>query len=316
MKRPRVLIGSCGGLTGSYLTRQFCRRLGCYVVGADTTDLQVTRHFANDFVRLPAATDPRFYSQLVCCLREKEIDVYLPTHSKEIREVARLEHQLRTDWGGHFLVSPYQTYLELDQKQTANENLRKAGIPVPLQYLSPKDVPAYPVFMKPNSGSGSQRAQSVPTAGLHREFAAADPDASFYECIEGTEYTVDCLFDIDGHLVGYNPRIRQKSMGGAVIVSKNDHSFDIAPYLQALSSHFLFRGCVNFQYIVRDDIPYFIDINLRYASGGLPLTVASGLDIPRLLLELLDGKVISPLGCCGNDGLTMYRYFDEYFEIT
>ena len=73
---------------------------------------------------------------------------------------------------------------------------------------------------------------------------------------------------------------------------------------------------MNFQYIVRDDIPYFIDINLRYASGGLPLTVASGLDIPRLLLELLDGKVISPLGCCGNDGLTMYRYFDEYFEIT
>lgn len=316
MKQLRIMIGSCGGLTGSYLTRQFRQRLGCYVVGADSSTQQVTRFFANDFVRLPPASNSEFYEQLVRCLIENEIDVYLPTHSKEIREIARLEQQLHADWGGRFLVSPYPTYLKLDQKQAANESLREAGLPVPLQYLSPEDVPAYPVFMKPNSGSGSQRAQSVPTAELHRAFAAADPEASFYERIDGTEYTVDCLFDADGHLVGYNPRIRQKSMGGAVIVSKNDHSFDIAPFLQRLSSHFRFCGCVNFQYIVRNGTPYFIDINLRYASGGLPLTVASGLDVPSLLLDILSGKAVSPIGCCGNDGLTMYRYFDEYFEMT
>ncbi len=96
-----------------------------------------------------------------------------------------------------------------------------------------------------------------------------------------------------------------------------NHSFDIAPYLQMLSSHFFsFGGCVNFQYIVRDDILYFIDINLRATRPADSPNGRAGLDIPRLLLELLDGEAISPLGCCGNDGLTMYRYFDEYFEIT
>lgn len=314
MGAPRILIGSCGGLTGSYLAREFRGRLGCYVIGADASMQQVTRHFTDDFVLLPPAGVPDFYEQLLRCLRDKNIDYYFPTHSKEIREISRLENSLRSDWNGNFVVSPYETYLALDQKQTANERLRAIGIPVPQFYRSPEAVPAYPIFMKPNAGSGSQKSQVIPTVELHRAYAVADPGAGFYERVVGTEYTVDCLFNAEGQLLGYNPRTRVKSMGGAVIISKNDHSFDIGPYLQTLAVGFRFKGCVNFQYIVRSGVPYFIDMNLRYASGGLPLTVVSGLDIPQLLLDILDGKQVEPVGCCANDGLTMYRYFNEYFE--
>lgn len=309
----RVLIGSCGGLTGSYLVRQF-KKKGCYVVAADSNPENVTRHFADKFIQLPPSNDPAFIEKLITSLRENDIYAYVPTHSKEIREIARQEEVLRKEWAGNFIVSPYETFEKLDNKKVANTNLKKAGIPVPELILSPGQSVTYPIFMKPDEGSGSRKAQAVESLGLHQEYAQLDPGASFYQMIRGTEYTVDCIFDEHGILLAYNQRIRVKSMGGAVIITKTNHHFDIFPFLKKLAASFTFKGCVNFQYILSGGIPYFIDINLRYAAGGLPLTVALGIDVPQILLDLWDHGSTNIKEVCPSKTLTMYRYFEEWYE--
>ena len=309
----RILIGSCGGLTGSYLTRQF-RQLGCYVIGADAGERNATRFFADEFVKLPVAKSEAFISKLLDVLRDYRIDYYIPTHSQEIRVVSQNEELLRNCWSGAFLVSPSETFDMLDDKKTANAHLTAAGIPVPQMYQSLADVEQYPVFMKPNVGSGSRDSRKVETLQLAQAYEAIQPDSTFYRCITGTEYTVDCMFDDRGRLLGYNQRVREKSMGGAVIVTRNDYRFDILPYLKKLESAFVFKGCVNFQYILSDGVPYFIDINLRYASGGLPLTVESGVHVPRIMLDLFERRPVEGVQSCAADGKTMYRYFEEIFE--
>lgn len=311
--KKRILIGSCGGLTGSYLARQF-RALDCHVIGADAGMNNATRFMTDEFVNLPVAKDQNFIPRLLQVLKELRVDYYIPTHSQEIRVVAQKEQLLRENWDGEFIVSPWETFELLDDKKSANASLKAAGIPVPELYESIADIPAYPVFMKPNMGSGSRNSRKVETKRLAEAFEELEPGSSFYQCISGTEFTVDCMFDRDGKLLGYNQRVRQKSMGGAVIVTRNDYSFEILPFLKRLEQAFVFRGCVNFQYILSEGVPYFIDVNLRYASGGLPLTVASGVPVPRMMLDIFEGKPVCEASSCSADGKTMYRYFEEIFE--
>lgn len=313
--KTRILIGSCGGLTGCYLARQFKKIAGCTVIGADLSPKNAARPFLDDFIVLPAASSSMFRVELTEALNQQKINCYFPTHSQEIKAVSKDETWLRGHWDGNFLVSPYETFLKLDNKQTANENLQQAGLPVPRLIGDPSPDIKYPIFMKPNVGSGGKRTQAVESEILHREYAHIYPDCSFYEQIQGREFTVDCIFDDHGYLIGYNQRARLKSMGGAVIVTQNNYDFDIFPYLKKLESSFLIKGCVNFQYILSRGVPYFTDINLRYASGGLPLTVASGVDVPRILLDIFAGRPVDYVRSCSADRKTMYRYFEEWYEI-
>ena len=84
--------------------------------------------------------------------------------------------------------------------------------------------------------------------------------------------------------------------------------------VKKLESNWDFRGCVNFQFIVRENVPYFIDINLRYPSGGLPITVHSGIDVPHIIIRLADGDAINEKEYSINSNVrVMYRYYEEVY---
>ena len=308
-----ILIGSCGGLVGSYLSRQF-KKMGNIVFGMDTSFPNVTSAFLDKEIEISKASDPSFFDSLIKILNENKIDCYIPTNSKEIVEVSKIENNIREKWNGFFIVCPYETFELLDGKKDANINLSRIGIPVPRLYETLLSDDKYPIFMKPENGSGSKSSFLIADKRAH-EVEINKRGTCFFEYIEGKEYTVDCFFGLQGELISYNQRIRLKSMGGAVIVTKNDYSFDIYPYLKKISKAFVFKGCVNFQYILKNNTPYFIDVNLRYASGGLPLSVKSGVNVPAFLVDLTEGKQIKTITpSLKNDGLTMYRYFEEWYK--
>ena len=311
--KKRILIGSCGGLTGNYLTRQF-QKLGYYVIGADASERNATRFFVDEFVKLPPAKDENFMNLLVDALKEHEADYYIPVHSKEFRVIAKNEQWLRDHWDGKFIITPQKTFELLENKKVGSVHMEQVGIPVPKMYDDISQITEYPVFMKPDTGSASQGTRKIENRKLAEVYAELEPGSTFYELVKGTEFTVDCMFDDQGKLLGYNQRIREKSLGGGVIVSRNDYQFDILPYLKKLEENFVFKGCVNFQYILRDGVPYFIDVNLRYASGGLPLAVASGINIPQIMLDIFEGNPIGEIKSCAAEGKTMYRYFEELYE--
>lgn len=309
----RILIGSCGGLVGSYLARQF-RSLGNEIYGFDVSFPNMTSPFLDKEITLAKASNPSFLNSLLNILNSNCIDCYIPTNSKEIVVVSKFEKDIRSAWHGFFIVCPFETFDKLDNKIGANLNLSKIGIPVPRIIDKLQPIDKYPIFMKPFSGSGSKSSYIITDRKTH-DAEMCDKNNCFFELIEGTEYTVDCFYDDNGKLISYNQRIRNKSLGGAVIVSQNDYSFDIYPYLEIISSNFVFKGCVNFQYILKNNIPFFIDINLRYASGGLPLSVKSGLNVPFFIMELAQGKKLDSFEPSkDNDGLTMYRYFEEWYK--
>lgn len=312
ISRKKILIGSCGGLTGIYLSKYFATSGNYILYGFDSTELSAGRLFSEKCFQLPPSNDIRFLDELIQLINSEDISYYLPTHSKEIRIISKFEKTLRNRTDVKFLVSPYETFLALESKEQAYYSLSEAQIPTPRLITG---IPSsFPVIMKGHFGSGGSSVQHINNSKVFEAYRDTTNDVSFFEQIKGKEYTVDCIFDNCGVLLGFNMRERIKSIGGAVVISKNAHDFDILPWLRQLEKHWQFRGCVNFQVIVQDNIPYFIDINLRYPSGGLPLTVKSGLNIPEMMIRIMEGNAITYGEYCVDPSVcTMYRYYEEIF---
>lgn len=310
MKTIRLLIGSCGGLTGIYLSKQFARFNDILVFGADCSKNNACRFFNERIFELPSASDSDFIDKLIDLLVSENIDFYLPTHSKEISRIAEYEKDIRKRVKTEFIVCPVSTFQALNNKKNAYRNLDIIGIAVPEVY-DRKNVVKYPAFYKPNEGSGGSNCRKII---CEDDYPKNSKNGILCEYIEGIEYTVDCLYDRNGVLLGYNQRRRIKSMGGAVIITSNDNSFNILPYIKKISDNWVFKGAVNFQYILRDRIPVFTDINLRYASGGLALSVVSGVDVPRALYKMFTNEPIESKEFSSDfKNRTMYRTFEEKF---
>lgn len=309
----KILIGSNGGLTGVYLAKRLQKTQNLLIYGSDSSQDHVGRFFVQKQFQLPNSSDPGFLDALIALLNRYEIDAYLPTHSAEVRTVSLHEKEMKSATRTKFLVCPIETFRALEDKAEANRNLKKAGIPVP--ELIEGAYHEYPIFMKRRMGSGSAGSAVIENRRIHEAYKETVGNVAFFQLIKGEEYTLDCLYDAHGTLLGYNQRKRLKTIGGAVSVTQNAPQFDISPWMNIISKTWVFRGCVNFQYIVSNGVPYFIDVNLRYPSGGLPLTVHSGLDIPNFLLNLLiDGNANMPPLRPPDSAMTMYRYFEEIFD--
>ena len=313
--KKRVLIGSCGGLTGIYLARQLSQNPALELFGADADSDSPGRFFVSKLLVLPRANEDGYINRLCSVLRDYCIDYYLPTHSEEMRIAARHESVLRAT-GAKFLISSLEAFSALDDKAAACLSLSSIGVPVPSVYEDISEITSYPVFVKRKVGSGSKGAAIVNSELELRSLLGKDSSCAAFQYIDGEEYTVDCMFDNEGTLLAYNQRERVKTLGGAVVITRNANPIDVSDYLKRIGAHWLLRGCVNFQYILSSGIPWFIDVNLRYASGGLPLSVASGVNVPEMVVRLLGGETILP-GEYHSDNLprTMYRYFEEVFEV-
>lgn len=309
----RLLIGSCGGLTGIYLARQF-KNYDLEILGADADNNSTGRFFVSRLVHLPSARSHEFIDELVMALNEELIDYYIPTHSREIILVSKYEEEIRKRTKTKFIVSPYSTYEALNQKDIAYENLRKIGIKAPEVYKGSSEA-AFPAFFKKKVGSGSSGIGLIFDKDEFESVMAANPDTFICQYIQGKEYTVDCLFDYDSQLLGYNQRRRVKSIGGAVSITTNENEIDIQPTIKKMAANFKFCGCINFQYFLVDGEPYVTDVNLRFASGGLPLSVKSGVNVPEAYLRLFEGeKITTQEYMSDNQARTMYRYFEEIYE--
>ena len=311
-RKKKILIGCCGGLTGIFLSKYFAKKENYIIYGFDNSSLSAGEIFVDRFYQLPHSNSESFIDSLINLINSEKIEYYFPTHSKEICKISEFEDRLREQTNVKFIVCPKKTFDMLDNKKQAYYNLALAGIPTPRIITEPPL--SYPVVMKEYFGSGGSGVQIINNEKVYFAYRDTATEVCFFEHINGREFTADCVFDNNGKLLFYNLRERVKTIGGAVVIAKNTYDFDISPWLKQLENSFDFLGCVNFQFIVKENIPYLIDVNLRYPSGGLPLTVQTGIDVPDILLRLMDGEKIAEDDYPINKKVrVMYRYYEEVY---
>jgi carbamoyl-phosphate synthase large subunit len=146
----------------------------------------------------------------------------------------------------------------------------------------------YPVILKPRSGSGSRDISVVASA---RELAGLERSEEFIvqEYLPGEEYSIDVLSDTRSHVIAAVPRVRARVDSGVSVAGRTVHDPELEHFGATVASVTGLTYISNVQ--CRRDAEgraALLEVNPR-APGALPLTMASGVNMPRLALDALRG---------------------------
>lgn len=308
-----VLLASAGGLTGTYLYRHLSKYDDIRIVAVDTNKIVPASVFANTFYVVPSVKDENYFDVIQEIIKKENVNILIPVASHDMDFYVCHKNELNSLNVSSLILDCDKQKL-LSNKRSCYRFLSSIGIKTPAIYTSQDDFD-FPIVIKPERSSGSKNTHIIRTKTEYDFWCQEMHEYCLVEYLDGDEFTVDCLFDSNGECLGYNPRLRIKTVGGGVVVTKNIYTEDVAEIISILSKLGWIVGPINFQYKRnKNGEPVIFDFNTRLASGGLPLTVKSGFDIPRMIIDLLDGKQVSKWERRPEiHGLTMIRYYEEVF---
>jgi carbamoyl-phosphate synthase large subunit len=262
---------------------------------------------------VPAGAAPEFCDVLLARCRALGADVVLPTVDAELRPLAAA----RQRFAGHgidLLLAPAPALdVILDKLTLARHCAGTVRVPR-TEALGPGTDPAswpYPVIVKPRSGSGSRGFRVIGSAGeLTALIGQADePGLLVQEYLPGEEFSIDVLADAAGQVIASVPRLRARVDSGVSVGGRTVHDAELEAFGRAVAEATGVTFVANVQ-AKRDagGRPALLEVNPRM-PGTLGLTIASGVDMPRLALDSLRGRPVP--AALGFRDMAVVRFLDE-----
>ena len=240
------------------------------------------------------------------------VDVLIPTVDAEMRPLASARAEFAAA-GIEMMLAPARALdLTLDKLALASCCAGRVLVPRTEPFDATLDPASweYPVVVKPRTGSGSRDISVVVSS---QELAGMERSVDFLvqEYLPGEEYSIDVLADAAGHVVASVPRVRARVDSGVSVAGRTIHDPGLEHFGAAVATATGLTYIANVQ--ARRDTagrPALLEVNPR-APGALPLTMASGVDMPRLALDSLRGYPL-PRHVDFHE-TAMVRYLDERF---
>jgi carbamoyl-phosphate synthase large subunit len=259
---------------------------------------------------VPAGAAPDFTDVLLARCREYGVHVVLPTVDAELRPLAGARATFRAH-GIDLLLAPAAALdVILDKLALAEHCAGVVRVPRTESLGAGTDPSswAYPVIVKPRSGSGSRGIVKVAGAA---ELAALDhaPGLLVQEFLPGAEFSIDVLAGADGRVIASVPRLRARVDSGVSVGGRTVHDAELESFGRAVAEATGITYVANVQ-CKRDAAgrPALLEVNPRM-PGTLGLTIASGVDMPRLALDALRGRPVP--AALGFRDCAVVRFLDE-----
>lgn len=309
--KTRILLTSAGGLTGVFLTKHLTKFEDLEIFCIDMSSNHPLLQWTKNVYLCPASNSLDYTAFIRDFLEKHSIHIVIPVTSYDMEFFSKKINS-KVFGNSKSLIVDEEINTLLSSKEKCYSFLNWLGIKTPLIYTC--DNVTFPCFIKPIVGSGSKNSLLIENDIELSFWKTKIPNFLIMEYIAGKEYTVDCLFDTNGNCIGYNTRERIKTNGGGATISQNIDVEGVQDIIVKFESIGSIRGPINFQFKVVDNEIVVFDFNTRLASGGLPLTVKSGFDIPRLIIDLLLGKQVENYSKKDKKpGLKMVRFYEEFF---
>jgi carbamoyl-phosphate synthase large subunit len=266
---------------------------------------------------VPRATAPDYIPTLIEICQREQINLVFPLIDPDIPILA--DHQKVIEvTGAQVVVVSKEIASIAGDKWLTREFFQQLQIRTPNSWLpenlDPEQI-SFPVFIKPRCGSAAKSTFRVNNPRELDFFIDYVPDPIIQEYLPGPEITSDIVCDLDGQVLAVVSRQRIEVRWGEVSKGVTVCEPSIFDPCMIIAQELSARGPINVQCIMKDGLPYFIEINARF-GGGVPLGIAAGVDSPRLLLARFAGLSISipPLGRYATN-LYLSR-FDQSFFLT
>jgi carbamoyl-phosphate synthase large subunit len=321
MKSLRVLITGVGSTTSLSVIKGLRKQqeYDVFIVGTDTNvdDNIAGSAFCDLFFQVPSAGHSGEYVAAIQELVSKHsIDLFIPIINDELEIIA--ENRKAIEKSTYVLLSSYDTVLTCNDKCKTFKFFNDLGLPTlktidvagsrkPQELLSESGI-TFPFFAKPRKGLGSSDVYEIRNKeeiGLINRIK----DPIIQEKALGQEYTIDVFCDGEKMITAV-PRSRLETKSGISYKGKTEKDYRLVEYARIISEKLKIKGPANIQCFKKDDEVRFTEINSRF-SGGLSLTIQSGVNTPLLALKLAAGeklKVIEDF-----EIVEMCRYWDEVF---
>jgi carbamoyl-phosphate synthase large subunit len=317
----RVLVTGAGG-PSAVAVMQSLNPTGITLYAADIDPYAAGLYLVDESRRaiLPRAEDPGFVDAVLSyCIRE-QLDAVVPTVDAELIPLAAARDRF-ADSDIELVLASEQT-LRVCLDKWALHQLCDSVVRCPATVVVDASFDAalieLPVIVKPRVGSGSRGIRQVES---REELEQLERDGSLLvqELLPGAEYSLDVLADGDGQILAVVPRERLKVDSGIAVTGRTLHDEQLERFGREVALLIGLAGVANVQVkLDRDGAPALLEVNPRF-PGTMPLTIASGIDMPRLFVAAALGGAW-PSGPLEFTDIAMVRFFQERFldpdEIT
>ncbi len=278
-------------------------------IAADPNPLAPAQYAARHRRAVPRFDDPAYVPALEELCAQFNVGAVVPLTDLDLEILGRARQDGRLP---AFVPDGEIARATFDKYET-HLLLERLGLPSPPTVLPGEPVPSYPVMIKPRWGSG---ARSIFRAEDEREaeFLAAyirEP-AMVQRAMQGPEFSIDTLSDLDGRCLNAIPRTMIESRGGESIkgtVIADEELMDLGRrVVEALGC----RGPCTVQVFRDREIGLGItDVNTRF-GGACPAHLYAALPgqtYPELIVRMARGERIEPHIGDYTPGVTFTRYY-------
>ncbi|MFF5625638.1 ATP-grasp domain-containing protein [Microbacterium sp. LWH10-1.2] len=288
---PRVLVTGAGGPAGVVVIRSLLKRPELTVFAADMDGWAAGLYLVPAEQRrlVPPGRAEEFVPALARLVEDDAIDVVVSTVDVELIALSERREELAPA----VLAAPSTDTLEVSlDKLLLAERCADTGR-APRTVLAGPAAQAldweFPVFAKPRQGAGSRGIRLVPDRAA-LDALPVDEGLIVQDFLPGEEYSVDVIADAAGQVVAAVPRTRARVDSGVAIAGRTVHDPELEETASAIAKAIGLVGVANVQLRRgRDGRAMLLEVNPRF-PGALPLTIAAGVDIPSLVVDLFLGR--------------------------
>jgi carbamoyl-phosphate synthase large subunit len=238
------------------------------------------------FVVPPIFADNYVESIIKICV-ENKINYIFPVIDYDVKILSASKLEILRKAGTE-VVCP-----DKDNADICNDKQKTAILFETLKLSCPKTYTDIPtgltgkIIVKPRYGFGSKNIQIL-DASVGPILGGIDPKTTIVqEFIEGTEYTCDLVSDRRYTIVSLVARQREAVRGGEIQQGEIVNHLHLYNQFSAISRQLCLIGPWCVQYIIKNDVVYFIEINPRL-GGGAPISARAGQDQALISLKVLE----------------------------
>ena len=312
MSVAKALVTGAGGPAGVAVIRSLLGRDDVEVFSADMDGWASGLYLVPPERRriVPRGDSPDFVDAVAELCRQDSIDVLFSTVDAELPALAARRIELEPT----VLAAPSLQTLQtaLDKFALASAVESHAAVPV-TKLVGPAALAVdwdFPIIVKPRRGAGSRGVRLVHDRPA-LEALGDDDTLIAQELLPGDEFSVDVFADAAGRVLAAVPRTRTRVDSGVSIAGRTVKSRELEETATAVAEAIGLVGVANVQLRYSTaGVPALLEVNPRF-PGAMPLTIAAGVDMPSLALDLALGRVLP--ASIGFRELANVRYLEDVF---
>lgn len=311
-----ILITSVG--RRGYIVKYFKKAIGndgkVYV--GNSSAFAPAFAYADDYVITPLIYTDEYIPFLLNFCKEKNIKIVISLFDIDLMVLAKNKSKFEKI-GIRVIVSDSGVIGICNDKWKTYEFCKRNDILVPKTYIQIGDVQnalhnkeiQFPLIIKPRWGMGSIQVYTVEneeelvvlynkckrdlldTYLKYESQIGLEESVIIQERINGQEYGVDIINDLDGNLCNVIIKRKYSLRAGETDCSQVVYDKEIESFSKKISVVLKHVANLDVDLFYKDNKIYLLEMNARI-GGGYPFSYIAGVDLPSAIIKWSEGKMI------------------------